>query len=315
MTGNLVPRPILYFFSVAMLAMVPPVFANQTPTAPQSVTSSYVGAETCRTCHEELFNGIQRTPHSKSHISPKGGAEIQACETCHGPGAEHVAGGGDKTKIFSFKAASVRDINQKCLTCHSRQHEQSGFSQSAHAKGNLSCTSCHSPHHPAEPRSLLKQSQLQLCYSCHSDVRADFSKEFKHRVNDGLIRCSECHNVHAPSTASIRRTPEQDQVCFKCHRQLQGPFMFEHVPVKTEGCMSCHQPHGSVNPRMLNVSQVNLLCLQCHTPGTVANTKAGGTNAPGTPSGPVHDQSTKFQACTTCHVFIHGSNADETFMK
>ena len=277
-------------------------------------SSQYVGAETCKSCHEDEFNSTQRTPHAKAHTYQHG-EQAQACESCHGPGAEHVANGGDKTKIFSFTTASTGEINQRCLSCHSREHQHSAFQESAHSQAKLSCSSCHSPHHASERRGLLKQNQPSLCYSCHAEVRAEFSKEFRHRVNDGLIRCSDCHNVHAASTQSVSRSPEQDQVCFKCHRQVQGPFVFEHVPVKTEGCMSCHQPHGSVNPRMLRINQVNLLCLQCHTPGTVANTKAGETNAPGTPNGPIHDQTMKFQACTMCHVFIHGSNADETFMK
>lgn len=98
------------------------------------------------------------------------------------------------------------------------------------------------------------RSQPAFCQTCHSEVGAEFSKEFRHRVNDGLIRCSDCHNVHAASIESVRRSPEQDQVCFKCHRQLQGPFHVRarsrsyHIPMKTEGCMSCHQPHGSINP-------------------------------------------------------------------
>lgn len=46
---------------------------------------------------------------------------------------------------------------------------------------------------------------------------------------------------------------------------------------------------------MLRVSQVNVLCLQCHSPGTIPNTKAGDINAPGTPTDPVHDQTMKFQ--------------------
>jgi predicted CXXCH cytochrome family protein len=85
--------------------------------------------------------------------------------------------------------------------------------------------------------------------------------------------------------------------------------------MKTEGCTACHNAHGSINPRMLIVNQVNLLCLQCHTPTATPNTRGGSTLTPGTPAGPIHDQSAKFQACTICHVFIHGSNADETFMK
>jgi predicted CXXCH cytochrome family protein len=73
--------------------------------------------------------------------------------------------------------------------------------------------------------------------------------------------------------------------------------------VKTDGCSSCHTPHGSTNPRFLRVSQVNLLCLQCHS-----------FPAQG-PGGPNHNQSTKYQACTMCHAAIHGSNASNVFFR
>jgi predicted CXXCH cytochrome family protein len=75
------------------------------------------------------------------------------------------------------------------------------------------------------------------------------------------------------------------------------------VPVKTEGCTSCHTPHGSTNPRLLKLSVVNILCLQCHTFPTQG------------PAGPAHNQSAKYQACTMCHVAIHGSNFSNVFFK
>ena len=68
-------------------------------------------------------------------------------------------------------------------------------------------------------------------------------------------------------------------------------------------CSSCHTAHGSTNPRLLNVSLVNMLCLQCHTFPTQG------------PIGPVHNQSAKYQACTMCHQAIHGSNFSNVFFK
>jgi predicted CXXCH cytochrome family protein len=67
--------------------------------------------------------------------------------------------------------------------------------------------------------------------------------------------------------------------------------------------MSCHTPHGSTNPRLLRVSQVNLLCLQCHSAPALS------------PLGPAHNQSQKYQACILCHAAIHGSNLNAAFMK
>ena len=276
----------------------------------------YVGPDTCSTCHEDISKGLQATRHWNNVLKTKGKVEAHSCESCHGPGAEHVNSGGDKTKIFSFKGIAPEAITERCLSCHENKQEHAGFKNSAHAANGVTCTSCHSPHFAKEKRKLLVEKQPILCYGCHTETKADFSMPFRHRVNEGLVRCTDCHNVHgSPLSHSLRASTEQDQTCFRCHRNLQGPFVFEHVPVKSEGCSACHQVHGSVNPRLLKVNQVNLLCLQCHTPGSTPNTRAGDVNAPGTPSSPVHDQSQKFQSCTICHVFIHGSNADETFMK
>jgi len=57
---------------------------------------------------------------------------------------------------------------------------------------------------------------------------------------------------------------------------------------------------------MLKVSNVNLLCLQCHTTSSFSS-------APGAPS--FHNQGTFFQACTLCHVAIHGSNFSSFYFK
>jgi DmsE family decaheme c-type cytochrome len=153
----------------------------------------------------------------------------------------------------------------------------------------------------------LKVAQPQLCFSCHLDVKPDFSKPFHHKVNEGLVSCSNCHNPHGGFlTHQLRATAAQDQLCFNCHTDKAGPFAFEHAPVKTEGCVACHSPHGSSNPRLLRRSNVNLLCLECHTL-TVDSA------APAIPS--FHNQAQKYQACTMCHAAIHGSNSDHFFFK
>lgn len=274
--------------------------------APSTEESKYVGADTCKTCHEEIYNSWEKTPHWKTTLDAKGGPSKQGCEGCHGPGAEHVAGGGDKTKIYVFEGKSRQETSARCLTCHGEGREQSHFAESAHASGDVGCLDCHSPHHSKDKdkEHLLVQSQPQLCYGCHTAAKADFAKPFHHRVNEGLVQCNDCHNPHGTATVRQARTlPSGDAVCYTCHVDKQGPFVYEHVPVKTEGCSSCHTPHGSTNPRLLKVSVVNMLCLQCHTFPTQG------------PSGPVHNQSAKYQACTMCHAAIHGSNFSDVFFK
>src|SRR5579863_9791324 len=109
--------------------------------------SDYVGADTCRTCHEDMYNSYEKTPHWKTMNDTRGGPSKQGCEGCHGPGAAHVAGGGDKTKIFIFKDHSAKEIDERCLTCHASGTQHMNAINSEHAKSGVSCISCHSPHH------------------------------------------------------------------------------------------------------------------------------------------------------------------------
>ena len=97
---------------------------------PSPDASKYVGAETCKTCHEEIYNAWEKTPHWKTTLNKEGGPSKQGCEGCHGPGADHVAGGGDVTKIFTFKNASGQG-NQRPL------HELPRRRPAAHERDQL----------------------------------------------------------------------------------------------------------------------------------------------------------------------------------
>jgi DmsE family decaheme c-type cytochrome len=125
----------------------------------------------------------------EDHAEHKGGPSKQGCEGCHGPGADHVAGGGDKTKIFVFEGKSRQETSARCLSCHGEAHEQSHFAESAHASSDVGCLDCHSPHHAKGKEFLLVQEQPQLCYGCHTSAKADFAKPYHHRVNEGLVQC------------------------------------------------------------------------------------------------------------------------------
>jgi len=268
----------------------------------------YVGAETCKTCHEEIYNQFETTPHVATTMEAKldgyKGPEWHGCEACHGPGKEHVDGGGDKTKIFTFKDASPQETSARCLGCHQYNEEHANYERSAHLMNGVGCIDCHSPHHAKESEFLLKAKAPQLCYGCHGDVRAQFARPFHHRVPEGLLECNDCHSPHGTfRPKQLRTNAAGDTVCYKCHFEKQGPYVYQHEAL-IEGCTICHSPHGSTNQRMLVQNQVNLLCLSCHVfPAEVG--------PPATPT--FHDQATKYQSCTLCHMAIHGSNTSSVF--
>jgi DmsE family decaheme c-type cytochrome len=275
----------------------------------------YVGKDTCAGCHADKAQQVANTVHANASV--EGAQYATGCETCHGPGKAHVeaqteAGGefakveAAKKLIFGFHG-KPEENSARCLTCHEYGEEHSNFARSQHNLNDVSCIECHSPHYAKESQYLLVEKQPLLCYSCHTEIKPEFSKPFHHRVNESLVKCTDCHNQHGGFlTKQLRSTASQDQVCFKCHVEKAGPFVFEHAPVKTEGCVACHTPHGSQNPRLLRRSQVNLLCLECHT-------LTIDSPVPGLPS--FHNQAAKYQACTICHTQIHGSNFSNIFFK
>lgn len=290
------------------LAASPGQQAASAPAEKATASSSdFVGQETCSTCHEEVVKKFGTNPHGRLAMEHAG--KGVTCESCHGPGKAHVDGGGDVTKIRRFDKLTTKEVDATCLGCHGGAH--ANFERSEHAKQGIGCTSCHSVHASTTPEHLLKAEQPKLCFQCHTDVKPAFSQPFHHRVEEGLINCSDCHDPHGTfNKKNLRATADQNAICTKCHSETAGPFAYEHPVVKTEGCTSCHSPHGSPNARLLNVSNVNTLCLQCHS---ATNTDAFPHAV--SPTGPVHNQAAQYVSCTTCHTQIHGSNASNIFFK
>ncbi|MFZ0637293.1 MAG: DmsE family decaheme c-type cytochrome [Candidatus Acidiferrales bacterium] len=276
------------------------------PASKDSDQAQYAGSETCKTCHADEYNSWEGSPHWNQTYK-EGGIAKHGCEDCHGPAAFHVADPSDTSKLFLFEKASSKEINERCMTCHAGGPQHMNAINSIHSSNDVSCISCHSPHHGKDSDFLLVKSQPELCYTCHLQQKAQFEMPFHHRVNEGLVQCTDCHNPHGTvGPKQVRTSSTQDAVCFKCHTDKQGPFVYEHAPIKVDGCVSCHMVHGGPNPHMLRLSNVNQLCLQCHTTSSFST-------APGMP--PFHNQASFFQSCTQCHVAIHGSNFDSTFFK
>lgn len=291
------------FFSAAATA-APAKGANPSAKTSQAAPApgDLVGQETCATCHEEVSKGFASNPHSK--LAEAHGKNGVTCEGCHGAGKAHVDGGGDATKIFNPAKATAKEVDEKCLGCHSGQH--ANFQRSAHAEANVSCIGCHSVHVGEDKEHLLKVSQPKLCFQCHTDIKSQFNMPFHHKVEEGYVKCSDCHDPHGTfGKKNLRASSQQDAVCTKCHTETAGPFVYEHAVVKTEGCVACHTPHGGPNPRLLNRASVNTICLQCHSPSPNYTT--------GLPIGPAHNQAVQYQACTICHTSIHGSNVSPFF--
>ena len=276
----------------------------------------YVGSETCKACHEEIFNNLQKTPHSAIETDTRRGWAQKSCESCHGPGAKH-AESADASLIRNPAKLTAAAADRVCLNCHLNQPTHVGRLESSHMKDQVACTTCHKVHAGGQHGLVARQASAinEQCATCHLNVWAQFQRPNHHKLPEGAMSCVDCHNPHG----SIRRAMAQsfgsnEPGCLKCHGDKRGPFTFEHAVVRFEGCGVCHEAHGSANPRMLIRQEVRLVCLECHANLPIArntNNSALGVVPPA-----FHDlRSPRFQNCTICHQKIHGSYVDRTLLR
>jgi DmsE family decaheme c-type cytochrome len=157
----------------------PSATRQKAPAAPLPVTpAGYAGSDACKACHEDLYTKrFELTAHYKTTL--QGG---HGCESCHGPGGEHVAGGVDLSKIVRFKELTRQQASARCLGCHGDSEGQTHFNRSAHTSNDVGCLECHSPHHAKEEHRLLTKGQPELCHKWHAATKAEFAKPFHHRV-------------------------------------------------------------------------------------------------------------------------------------
>jgi len=257
--------------------------------------SEYIGAEACKQCHPDIYNAFSKSdPHWKNVMDEKVPPGKKGCESCHGPGSKHADAEG-KGFIRSFKGDNAKANSEVCLKCHEKQKNFSQFGRSVHKLSAVGCNDCHQIHGTPASSKHLKANEIDLCFSCHQDVKSSFYLANSHKVLQGAVKCTDCHTPHGSrERASLRKISAtvKYEACFKCHPEKRGPWVYEHPALKVEGCTICHVPHGSTNQYLLIRRNVSTLCAECHGIRHFPNI-----------------------ACINCHTQIHGSNFSSRFLQ
>lgn len=294
---------------LALVLVLPsPASATQDAAKPAGSSVSaqpagYVGAETCKGCHEEAFEKFAQTKMGRLFLKhPRNTREQMACENCHGPGQAHADAGGGKGVggLISFAKddpTPVEQRNQVCLSCHTKG-ARLFWQGSQHDSRDVACTGCHRIMERVSKHQLAKDTVTETCGQCHLQKRAQMMRSAHMPLREGKMTCNSCHNPHGTVTPMLLKENSTNDTCFKCHAEKRGPFLWQHPPV-VENCANCHDPHGSNHEKMLKVSKPQL-CIQCHNPNRHQSQPRGRD---------VSDA--RFilaRSCTNCHQNIHGSN-------
>jgi DmsE family decaheme c-type cytochrome len=304
----MIKRNFIVAAALSLCALAWPA-AAETGQVQEAAASAYSpeGARACTKCHDKpAVTNVLRTPHGMSADARTPMAD-HACESCHGASPEHLVkpeeGKHRAPPGISFakdSRNSVQEQNRVCLDCHSGGH-QMNWRGSSHQMADVACTSCHRVHVRKDPM-LVKRDQADVCFSCHTEQRAQSYLPYTHPVQQGLVACSDCHNAHGSPTEHLLTGMTVNETCYQCHAEKRGPFLFEHEPVQ-EDCTLCHSSHGSTERGLLK-ERAPFLCQECHM-GPYHSSNIYGGNRLGDP---IPQRELLGRSCMSCHSEIHGSS-------
>jgi len=85
--------------------------------------AKFAGAEVCAACHPDWQASYGKSAHAGALDDPSWPPDQRACEACHGPGQEHVDGGGGAAgNLQTFRPPqSAVDRAAPCLRCHGNE--------------------------------------------------------------------------------------------------------------------------------------------------------------------------------------------------
>lgn len=272
----------------------------------------------CTRCHDQSENkpilAMYQTPHGV-----KADGRAPSCQSCHGTSRAHVenkAGSDVRPPVdiaFGKKSVTSTEQVQACVGCH-KNGQRNHWEGSKHEAANVACSSCHTVH-AKQDKVVARDTQPQVCFSCHQSERSQLHRISAHPVMAGKMTCSDCHNPHGSTGPSLLKAGSVNETCVSCHGEKRGPFLWEHAPV-TDSCTNCHTPHGSNITPLLKV-RTPWLCQSCHSANHAAGINSGAnlqnggaTTVNGTQ--PLANSAARFtmagRNCQSCHMQTHGSN-------
>ncbi|HET9215945.1 MAG TPA: hypothetical protein VFR18_03145 [Terriglobia bacterium] len=192
------------------------------------------------------------------------------CESCHGPGSEHVANATSRF-IVNPKNLSAERSSVVCGRCHDRRQGYGGatvgYTQALSETGEMARPGIGRHELITKYTDPVKKGPTMRgggredniwADDIHSNKPhqqyADFLKSAMYRNDRLLVACSDCHNLHGdtPYTRFLIHDPDNSlsPLCQRCHVVDLQAHMDRKLNSRMKGeqtrCIDCHMP-GTAN--------------------------------------------------------------------
>lgn len=211
--------------------------------------------------------------------------------------------------VYGLLLLMMIDTNNYCAVCHSDIQAQ--YTNSIHKSEQIRCKDCHggdassedmNKAHGGDYKGILeKKLSLELCASCHSDLKkmkpyglpADqyalymtsfHGIRFAEGDNNSAV-CTDCHGSHTITKSNDPMNPVYKtniaRTCSNCHdnktimknytvssgagyeylKSIHADELYKKGNRQAPTCTDCHGTHGAAPPGVADVAKV---CGQCH---------------------------------------------------
>ena len=193
------------------------------------------------------------------------------CESCHGPGSEHVANTGRSRFIVNPKYLSAERSSAVCGRCHDRRQGYGGptigYTQAISEAGELAKPGISRHELITKYTDPIKKGPTMRGPGREDNIwpdnvhsnkphqqYSDFLKSKMYRNDRLLVTCSDCHDLHGgtpnPRWLIHDANDPASPLCQRCHTVDVLPHMETKLNAKMKGqltrCIDCHMP-GTAN--------------------------------------------------------------------
>ncbi len=238
----------------------------------------------CAACHDDIVEEQAASVHGEHATRHFDGAEVPACESCHGQLHVMVPANDPASPVYSGRQGET------CGTCHGSGRPApegvrtvrpiEAYTASVHAQatgnGGPGCSDCHTAHsplHTSDPASSIHRSNVpDTCGDCHRGITRRFQRSIhglaaEAGVEDSPV-CTDCHGEHrilavGSPDSPVSATNIPTRVCGPCHADVELGDKYgldsDQVPSydrsfhglaarggsqRVANCASCHGVHN-----------------------------------------------------------------------